>query len=172
MKAPYRLLWLAVLIAGCSRETSDRSPKKGDSPPDAEAAVRAQFAEVQAAIGSKDADKLWGLLSSKSRDDAEKQAKSIRAAYEKGSPAARADLEKKLALTGAELAKLTGAGVLKTKVFRDKREEVADGKVTRVTVEENSATVYFDEPDGDHEKLVFLREEGQWRAWLKIPKVK
>jgi hypothetical protein len=134
--------------------------------------VRERFAEVQAAIKAKDADKLWGLLSGKSRADAEKEAKAVRAAYEKADAEGKAKQEKELGLPGAELATLTGVGFLKTKTFRDKRDEVADGIVTRVTAQGDSATVYFDEPDGDHEKLVFLREDGQWKAWMTIPKFK
>jgi hypothetical protein len=45
-------------------------------------------------------------------------------------------------------------------------------RVTRVTAEAETATIYFDEPDGDKEKILFVREEGQWKAWMAIPKVK
>jgi hypothetical protein len=81
-------------------------------------------------------------------------------------------MEKELGLPGAKLSKLTGTGFLESKVFLDKSGEIEDGVVTRVTAEKDRATVYFDEPDGDKEKLPFMLEDGQWKAWMKIPKVK
>jgi hypothetical protein len=159
-----------VAAPGCSRETGDRSPTTGALPADAEASVRKRFAELQAAVKAQDADKLWGMLASKSRASAEQLARGIRTAYEKAGPGERAEQEKALGLAGEELAKLTGVGFLKTRRFRRKYDEVADGTVTRVTVQGDSATVYFSEPDGDREKLVFLREDGRWQAWIVMPR--
>jgi hypothetical protein len=171
-----RFGWLVVLassaLAGCSGEAPNRSGPQGGSSPDAEAEVRAKFAEVQSASKSQDPNKLWDLLSGRSQADADKEAKGIRAAYRQGSPEQRGKQEKEWGLPGGELAKLTGARFLETRVFRHKRDEVAGGKVTRVRAEGDSATVYFDDPEGDKEKLRFVREDGQWKAWMTIPKVK
>jgi hypothetical protein len=162
-------LLFAALAAGCSKATS---PPSSGKPGGAEAEVRQKFAEIQSLCKAKDDDRLWALLSSKSRADAEKEAEAVRIAYEKGDAKQRADLEEKSGLPKAELAKLTGKGLLKTKRFRHKLDEIGEGTVTRVTAAEDNATVEFDEPDGDKEKLRFVREDGQWKAWMSIPKVK
>jgi hypothetical protein len=166
------VLTLAAVVAGCSKEPPGGIPATGGADPDSEAAVRTRFADVQAAIRAKDGDKLWDLLSLKSQADAEKEAAGVRAAYEQAGAGERATLEKDLGVPAADLAKLTGAGFLKSKLFHDRRGDMADGTVTRVTAQADSATVYFDEPDGDKEKLVFVREAGQWKAWMAIPRVK
>jgi hypothetical protein len=140
--------------------------------PDAEGEVRAAFTDLQAVIRSKDADKLWALLSARSRADAEKAAKEARTAYEKADAAEKAKLAEALGLSGEKVAKLTGSGFLETKRVRKKCEELAESKVTKVTAGADSATVYFDEPDGDHEKIFFVREDGRWKAWLAMPKSK
>jgi hypothetical protein len=167
----FRVVVLFV-AAGCSTEAPNRSGSRDGSASESEAAVRAKFSEVQSAIKGKDAGRLWGLLSGKSQAEADKMASVIRADYEQGSTEKQAKMEKDLGLSGAKLSKLTGRGFLESKFFLDKRGEMADGTVTRVTAEEGRATVYFDEPDGDKEKLPFVLEDGQWKAWMKIPKVK
>jgi hypothetical protein len=134
--------------------------------------VRAAFAELQAALTSGDADKLWGLLSEKSRADAERVAKDVRAAYEQSGRDARAKQAEQLGLSGEKVAKLTGRDFLRTRRFRDKYDEAATGKVTKVAVLGNSATVHWDDPEGDREKTVFVREDDRWKAWLSMPAVK
>jgi hypothetical protein len=134
--------------------------------------VRAAFADLQAAIPGGDADKLWGLLSQKSRADAERVARDMRTAYEQAGRDAKAKQAERLGLTGEELAKLTGRDFLKTRRFRDKYEEAAAGKVTRVAVQRDSATVYWDDADGEREKTIFVREGDRWKAWLSMPTVK
>jgi hypothetical protein len=159
-------------VPGCSRGPADRSSAGGEPSGEAEAAVRQRFAEVQAAVKARDAGKLWGILSAKSRADAEKEAKAIRTAYEGADATEKARLEKELGLPGEELAKLAGAGFLKTRRFLRKYNEVAESTVERVTAQGDSATVYFTEPDGDREKMAFVREDDQWRAWVAMPKAR
>jgi hypothetical protein len=164
------LFFVVVSSGGCSKEPANpSSPPASDrsaNAENAEAAVREKFVELQKAIKAKDTQKLWGLLSSASRATAETKAKEIRSAYEKGTAEEKAKLEKESGLPGAELAKLTGTGILKTSRFVHKADEIAESTITRVTVEADTVTVYYDEPDGDHEKLHFKREDGQWKAWL------
>jgi hypothetical protein len=170
-----RVAWLVVLLglaAGCAEKQPGRKPGGSEPAGEEEKAVRQKFAEVQAAIKAHDTDRLWGLLSGKCRAEAEKAAGAVRAAYEKAGAREKATQEKDLGLAGQELARLTGVGFLKTTRFRRKYDEVTDGAVTRVTTSGDSATVYFDEPDGDHEKMVFLREDGRWQAWLAMPKAR
>jgi hypothetical protein len=170
-----RLAWLVVLLglaAGCAEKPADRTPPPSGPEEDTETAVRRQFVAVQASIKARDTDRLWGLLSSKSRAEAEKAAKAIRTAYEKAGAQEKAAQEKVLGLSGQELAKLAGVGFLKTQRFLRKYDEVSDGTIERVVASGDTATLYFVEPDGDHEKMIFLREEGQWKAWIGMPKAK
>jgi hypothetical protein len=132
--------------------------------------VRARFKELQAAVNAKDTDKVWGLLCKRSRDEAEQAAAAFRAAYEKAGAEEKTKQEELLGLPGADIAKLTGPGMLKTKRFVRKYHELFESEVEKVTVQADNATVYWLEPDGDHEKTIFLREDGQWKAWLFIPK--
>jgi hypothetical protein len=155
---------LLVLAAGCSKTTEP-------PPADQEGAVRERFAELQAVLVARDADKLWVLLADRSRADAERAARGIQEAYSRAGPEAKAEQEKALGLTGAELAGLTGKGFLKTKPFQGKYHEVPDSKIERVEVQGDNATVRYLEPDGDKEKLIFIRQGGQWKVWLTVPKV-
>ena len=169
------LAWLIALLgsaAGCAEKPADRAPGAGETAEEAEKAVRKKFAEVQAALKPPDADRLWALLSVKSRAAAETEAKVIRTSCEQASASEKLVQEKDLGLSGQELAGLTGKGFLKTRRFQRKYHEVPDSTIERVTASGDTATVYFDEPDGDKEKLIFVREEGQWKAWMAMPKKK
>jgi len=139
---------------------------------DDEQAVKEAFEAFQAAIKAKDAEKLWGLLDSDSRDDAARAAKAIKAAYAKASAERKAEMEKKLGLSGDELAKLTGTGFLKTKRFHGKYYEVPDSKIEKVTVQGNTAKVYYVEEDGDKETMKLVRQDGKWKLSVPMPKEK
>jgi hypothetical protein len=154
-----------ALAGGCSTKPTDRPVR------DEEGAVREKFVEVQSAIKNHDADKLWSLLNSKSQADAERAAKAIQTAHTKASAEEKAKQEEALGLTGTEVAGLTGAGFLRTKRFQKKYHELPDSKIENVAVEGDNATVHYLEPDGDKEKLIFVRQDGQWKAWLAMPKV-
>jgi hypothetical protein len=164
------LLLLAV-VGGCSNPRAT-SPKATEAPPAGqEAAVRERFAELQAALKSGDADKLWLLLADRSRTDAERVATSIQRAYAEAGPEAKTEQEKVLGLKGAELAGLTGKGVLRNRRFQKRYHEVVESKVEQVEVQGDSATLYFRDPEGETEKVIFLRQQGQWKAWLTIPRL-
>jgi hypothetical protein len=156
-------MWMALVI-GCTKPS-------GGSAAGEEGQVRETVAAVQAALTSRDADKLWGLLDSESRADAEQAAKAVQAAYAKADANDKPEHEKALGLTGTELAELTGKGFLKTKRFHGKYEELSESKIDKVTVTGDKATVAYTEPDGDKEKLSLVREEGQWKVSLAIPKI-
>jgi hypothetical protein len=67
-------------------------------------------------------------------------------------------------------AGLTGAGLLDHKDFQRKYGEVPESKLETVTVHGEDATLRYLEPDGDQEKLTAVRQGGQWKLLLKIPK--
>jgi hypothetical protein len=166
-----RLSWLSLLgvavALGCSTKPSDR-PVTGTGEEDA---VRKKFAELQSAIKGHDAEKLWALLDARSRTDAERAAKNIQTAYNQAGAEEKAKQEVALGLSGMELAKLDGKGFLKTKRFQKKHHEIADGKIDKVDIQGENATVYFFDEEGDNEKAIFVRQDGQWKAWLTMPKV-
>jgi hypothetical protein len=135
-----------------------------------EGVVRERFAQLQAALKKPDVDKLWLLLSRRSQGDADKAAKTIRAASAEANRKAKAEQEKVWGLKAAELAELTGKDYLKTTRFVKKYAEVTDGNIDRVEVQGDSATVHYRDPEGEDEKVLFVREDGQWKAWLGIPR--
>jgi hypothetical protein len=93
-------------------------------------------------------------------------------AYEKASSGEKAKQAEAVGLAGEEVAGLTGPVFLRTRGFRGKYDELAGGKITKVTAQGDTATVYWDDAEGDHEKTLFLREGGRWKAWLAVPQGK
>jgi hypothetical protein len=138
---------------------------------DEERAVREKFGELQSAMKSGDADKLWAVLDARSRADAERAAKEIQTAHAQASAEEKAKLEQALGLNGTELLRLTGIGFLKTKRFQQKYQELPDSKIDKVVVQGDSATIHYLEPDGDKEKAILVRQGGKWKAWLTMPRV-
>jgi hypothetical protein len=152
------------LAAGCSG-SSGRSPNAAD-----EETVRETFTAFQKALKDCDADRLWGLLDADSRADAERAAKAVQAAYAKAGAAEKAELEKGLGLSGAELARLTGTTFLKTNRFQGKYFEVPDSKIDKVSVKGDKATLTYVENDGDKEKFTLIRTDGTWKLSVPMPK--
>jgi hypothetical protein len=157
-------------MPGCSKTTvapggSTDLPKDGDTDE-----LRAHFLGLQRVLKEGDTETLWSMLSSSSQADADRNAKSIQASHSKADDSEKAEQEKTLGLSRSELASLTGKGYLKTKLFQHKYHEVPDSKLDHIEVEGDNATVHYVEEDGDKEKLIFVREGGIWRAWLKMPR--
>jgi hypothetical protein len=155
----------AVLGAGCAGNPGPAGPSAVDE----EKQVRGRFEELQAAVKASDADKVWGMLSSKSQADAEREARKVQTAYASAEEKTRQ--EQALGLTAAEVNALEGKGLLRSKPFQRKHHELPESTVEKVVVDTDTATVHFLEPDGDHEKMHLLREDGQWKVWLAMPKV-
>lgn len=154
------------LLAGCSNSVPPSAAQGKDEEP-----VTAAFAALQAALKAKDGEKILALLDDESREEAERVAKAMRDGYAKATPAERGDVEKTLGLSAAELGSLNAAGFLKSKRFRGTYDEVSESKIEKVTVQGDKATVTFVEPDGDKERLSFVRKGGEWKASLAMPKV-
>jgi hypothetical protein len=166
------LLLLGAVLVGCNGSPAAPEPPAQKAEPNAEEVVRARFKELQTAVHAKDADKVWGMLCKKAKAEAEQAAAEYRADHDQAGPKEKAAHEKALGLSGADIAKLTGPGMLKTKRFLRKYQELYESVVEKVTVQGDTATVYWVEPDEDHEKTIFLREDGRWQAWLWVPKFK
>jgi hypothetical protein len=168
----WRIVGLMVVVlgtAGCGKPAAGSAPSGAAGGGD-EAAVKETFAAVQAAIKAKDAAKTWDLLSADGRADADRAAKALQDAYAKATPEQKAQQEKDLGLSAADLGALTGQGYLKTKRFLgiSKVDELPEGKLTKVTVQGDQATIDYTEPDGDKEKLSLVREGGGWKVTLPM----
>src|SRR5262249_43659752 len=134
----------------------------------AEDDVKAAFAEFQKALKAKDVEKIWPLLADATQKAADREAESIRTAYDKAAAKDKAKLEKALGLTKDEITKLTGKTYLKSTKFHAKTHEVPDSKVTKVTVEDKKATVFYTEADGDKEKLDLVSQDGKWKLIVPV----
>ena len=171
LRKTYPLGWIGffalAFIGGCTAKPTTATHPVADD----ETAVREKFAALQQAVDKSDTEKIWTLMDSKSRSEAERMAQAVQAAYAKASADEKASQEKDLGLTATEVAGLTGPGVLKTKRFQHKYHELPESKIEKVTIQGDNATVHYLEPDGDKEKLIFVRQEGHWKAWLALPKL-
>jgi hypothetical protein len=159
-------IWGVILLAGCI----PAKPKTPAPEADEKQAVRETVVAFQSALKAGDAEKLWPLLDSDSQSDAERAAKAIQEAYAKASPEEKTKQEEALGLPGAELAALNGRGFLKTKRFHGKYHEVPGSTIDKVTVQGDTAKVDYTEEDGDKEKLSLVRQDGQWKLSLPMPK--
>jgi hypothetical protein len=164
MRFSHPLMWFLVLVlAGCGK-TNSEAGKEQDQ-------VRQAFADLQAAIKDRNADKLWALLDSDSQLDADRVAKLAKEGHAKGQAKEKQTLEKTLGLTAKEIAGLTGKSFLKTAAFHNKVHEIPDSKLKKVTVQGEKARVIYVEEDGDEERLDFIRQDKQWKVSLAMPKV-
>ena len=157
---PHRLRWTTLVLVVALLPSPVRAAAEDD--------VRSAFAELQKALKAKDPDKIWTLLDTSTQKAAEAEAESIRSTYDKAGAKDRTKLEKALGLTRDEIGKLTGKSYLKSTKFNAKTYEIPDGKITKVTVDGDKATVFYDEPDGDKEKLSLVRQDGKWKLIVPV----
>jgi hypothetical protein len=133
-------------------------------------ALRKQFAEVQKAVQSKDAGKLWELLGSKSQGDAEKIAREIRETFAKGTAEEKRKQAETLGLDAKDLNQLTGKAYLMSAPVWRKLKELPESKIARIVLTGDNATLHYLETDGDKEKMIFVRQGNDWKAWLILPR--
>jgi hypothetical protein len=133
--------------------------------------VREAFTAFAQAIKVKDAGKIWNLLDKDSQAAADRAAKSVRTTYGKAGADEKKKLETALGLPGADLAKLTGEGFLKTKGFHGKYHEVPGSKIDKVVIQGNRAIVHYVEEDGDKERLRLIKQDGKWKVAAAMPPV-
>jgi hypothetical protein len=162
-------LLLVFLSAGCTTQPAPPPPAAAPDPAE-EAAVRKLFAQLQSAFKDRDLDRVWAMLDSRSKADAEWETNAIQAVYGKASPEEKVKLEEMLGLSQTDAAGLTAVIFMKTKRFHRNYHELPDSKIDKVTFEDGKATVEYIEPDDDHAKVIFVREAGEWKAWLVMPK--
>ena len=160
----------SLCLIGCSPATPpvsrvDETKKKDEDE------VKQGFKALQTALKAKDADKIWTLLVKDSQDDAGRQAKAVKETYGKLSDKDKPAYEKKLGLTGQEVAEVTGKLYVKSTSFlRGEVDELKDSTLDKVVFTGDNAVVHYTEEHGDKEKLPAVREQGQWRFAVPVPK--
>jgi hypothetical protein len=168
MKNAKRSCWncarIAILVLVGSSSAADRATA------DDTELLRKKFGEVEAAIKAKDADKLWDVLSAKSQKDAEKIANEVREAYAKASVEEKRKQEEAMGLAAKDIPQLTAKGWIKGQSVWRKFHDLPGGKILRVDVAGDNATVQYLETDGDREKMLFVKQGGEWKAWLILPR--
>ena len=132
--------------------------------------IRQAFVSLQKAIKARDGDKIWGLIDSDSQSDANRAAKAVQAAFSKAGDKDKAEFEKKYGLTLKELADMNGKLFIKSNRFHGKYHEIPGSKLDAVKVKGDTARINYTEEDGDKEKLSLVRQKGQWKFIIPMPK--
>src|SRR5262249_31087832 len=129
---------------------------------------RQAFTALQKAIKARDAEAIWKLADSDSQSDAERAAKAVKAAFGKAKD--KSEFEKKYGLSAKELADMTGKLFIKSNRFHGKYYEVPDSKVESVMVKGDTGRLTYLEEDGDKLKFSLVRQKGQWKFTIPMPK--
>ena len=148
---------LALLAAGTVQPALSLAADEDD--------VRAAFQSFQQALKAGDPDKIWPLMDKASQDAAEKNARTLREGYEKADAKKKAEIEKAMGLSAAELAKLNGKLYTKSKRFLGKKpyDEIPTSKIEKVAISGDKATIHYIEADGDKLEIVAVRQDGKWK---------
>jgi hypothetical protein len=159
--------WLMMLTVGCM---GGKVPLKGPATPEDQ--VQQTFFDFQSAIRTANGDKLWTWLDDDSRSDVVRAVKAVQAEYDKKTAPEKAEMEKGMGLTAAEMTRLTGPAFLKSKRFLGAQpyNDVGTCLVQSVNLQGDTAAVAYIEDDGDHGEFTFVRIAGQWRVSAPIPK--
>ena len=134
--------------------------------------VKQGFAALQSAVKAKDVDKIWSLLAKDARDDTERYGKATQEAFAKLPEKDKSAYEKKVGLSAGELANVTGKLYVKSSTFYTRKTgELTDSKLEKVAVTgAATATVHYEESDGDKVILSAVREDSQWKFVLHVTK--
>ena len=132
--------------------------------------IRQAWGQLQKAIKTREADQIWNLLDGDSQSDADRAAKSVQSAFGKAGEKDKADFEKKYGLTPKELGAMSGRLFLKSNRFHGKYNEVPGSKIESVKVKGDTAKLNYLEEDGDKEKFSLVRQKGQWKFIIPMPK--
>ena len=130
--------------------------------------VRQAFGSLQKAIKARDPEMIWAIIDGESQADANRAAKAVQAAF--GKAGDKADFEKKYGLSAKELADMNGKLFIKSNRFHGKYYEVPGSKLDTVKVKGDTAKLTYIEDDGDKEKFSLVRQKGQWKFIVPMPK--
>lgn len=161
-----QLMWLPLAFllgaAGCGK-----APEA--APADEEPAVRARFEELQKALKEHDPEQLNLLLSIESQANAQGVAHALRSSFARADEKALERYRKELDISREDMARLNGPMFFKTRPFLEKYKEARDGKYERASIQGDNATLYYRDEEGEREKLLLVRENGEWKFWLTMP---
>ena len=168
-RAPAWLLLGSLLVGGCAAP----APKAGKGS-DTDAEVRKAFADFQAAVKDRSGERLYDLLDSDSRQDADRVARAVKETYATADEKKKEELAKRVGLPAAKLQDLSGKTFLESELFYryDEHDELPDVKqLDKVDVKGDTARVDYKDPDKPdvmmHQKLT--RQDGRWRVQVKVP---
>ncbi len=166
---PAWLLGPVLLLSGCGKPSSTAPAPGGPAAASGEEKqVTAALNTLQLALQSRDPERIWPLLDTKTQQDAEAAARAWKKAY---ADADVTELSQTLGIGRGELEKLTGRNFAQTSVFYEKGIDTLahSSKVDAIKVEGDQATVDYREPKGDAKSVTFHREGGKWKARLSMP---
>ncbi|MFN4257905.1 MAG: hypothetical protein ACK4RK_01305 [Gemmataceae bacterium] len=137
--------------------------------------VRQAFVNLQAGFLNQELggglQALWNMLDRDTQTEADQTAQTIRDLYAQASPAERMRLVKAFGLPGTDLAQLTGMRYLRTRRCQHLYGDFADATLANITVHQGTATVTYREPYQPPRMLMFVLQNGQWKARLPLPQV-
>ncbi len=172
---PVRRRWLLLLVLIVLTGCSAGKKKKSDE------AIRAElaesFAKLQEAISETrtgEVDKLLTILDSESMEVAGKKSRRFGEDFAKKSADEQAEMAEKFGVSVEQLKKkMTGRDYLRlaSKEIYNRYWMVCGAPIERVAGSGSEATVYYtqDDAERDQKSIVFVREDGRWKAQLKIP---
>jgi hypothetical protein len=163
---------LLVLTTGCT------PPKKKRSSAPVTEEVKESFERLKEAIAELregHTDKFWNLLSDASQAEANKRAKAFRADYAKRESHEQEEIAEKLGVRADELReRLNGFGYVRvmSETIYERYWMIPGAAVDHPNVEGDDAVRIFytaDESDREKSSVLFVLEDGQWLADLRIP---
>ena len=104
--------------------------------------------------------------------DCEREGKAVKEAFGKFEEKEKAGYEKKVGLSAKELTDMTGKLYVKSSTFYTRKTgELTDSKLEKVAVTgAATATIHYEEADGDKVILAAVREDSQWKFVLHVTK--
>jgi hypothetical protein len=177
MMSPQKLRSLLVgilLLSGCT-PSAPAPVARASKKIDAETEIREAFAALQGAVKERSGAKVYELLATDSRQDADRIAGAVKDMFTKADEKKRAELAKKVGLPEAKLRDLTATIFLESDLFHhyDEHDEIPDVKgLDRVDVKGDTAKLEYKDPDQptNTSRLRAVREDGHWRFQLAMPK--
>src|SRR5262245_39426062 len=170
-----------VWLIGFTRNAPPPKPETNTDSPQ-QAAVRQEFNRLKAALAALSEaktgadDYVWELLGRDSQAAAEKQAKIVKGAYAKLADQGKAEMEKRIGLSAKELTNMNGKTFVKSHIFQKKYHKVPKSEVSKITVNGNTATLVFIDPDKNTVTVGLVCPEpssqplvDRWKFNLEIP---
>jgi hypothetical protein len=164
---PVKALALAFVLSlpVCAEDAGEKKePETAKTPEDA-------WSQFQQAIGRKDKDRIWALLSKASREALEKE---LGARLKLTDPRERKEMAEELGITVEEYDKLTERELVLVMVLKsaeDPANDLLKVKVKDIKIDGDAAAgkrqASADEKDEETTDAFFLKEDGEWKLDIK-----